>query len=554
MTLAGGWVLSGVQAVLRDRRRGTVLTLSLVAFVLFGCAPSVTDGGPVGVQADPSLAAYDTAVITVYTTRDGTRDFYGVLDVARKALAPTRMRVLESDSRGIQTLDVAKTLVFEGTVSVRVALVYVADVNLVVVDVFGNELFRTRASAQDAWTVGSAVRAAVAASLQEFVAAYPGFDPDAKTRVQLQMDNWPRGVNTEAAARETIEESLEVLDSVEGIWVSEDNDYRLAILRDAEGPGERFVASVLDSRVFSWVPGMVKMRLQGTAVAGNYVAEYYMANLSRQGSTATVLDGRLVVRGLPDGTGGYHDAAFLQVYPVSPNSRSERASEGESASSEAVISIGSGFLISESGLVVTNAHVIEGATSIAVRLSEGALAFSAKPAIIDRANDLAVLELQDFTYQDHFQGPIPYTIGDSDQTAVGETVYAVGFPLASLLGTNLRVTDGIISARTGVQDAPNVFQVSNPLQPGNSGGPLLNANGEIIGILVSSLDSGYVLGRSGALPQNVNFAIKSSYLWELVRMLPTGDAVPSRLENAGKVSARALVARIAPFIALIEAE
>lgn len=96
--------------------------------------------------------------------------------------------------------------------------------------------------------------------------------------------------------------------------------------------------------------------------------------------------------------------------------------------------------------------------------------------------------------------------------AMGHDVYTIGFPLSYILGVKPRLNRGLISSTAGVKDNPNFLQVSAEIQPGNSGGPLLNEKGQVVGMIAMTLDSQTILNQTGTTPQNVNFALKSSAL------------------------------------------
>jgi serine protease Do len=93
---------------------------------------------------------------------------------------------------------------------------------------------------------------------------------------------------------------------------------------------------------------------------------------------------------------------------------------------------------------------------------------------------------------------------------VGESAVVFGFPLSGLLATTGNATTGIVTALAGLRDDPHLIQISAPVQPGNSGGPVLDASGHLIGIVLSKLDSLRMAQRFRDVPQNVNFAIKAS--------------------------------------------
>ena len=113
--------------------------------------------------------------------------------------------------------------------------------------------------------------------------------------------------------------------------------------------------------------------------------------------------------------------------------------------------------------------------------------------------------------------------------AEGEKVFTIGYPASSVLGERPKYTEGVISAVTGIRDDPTVFQITVPIQPGNSGGPLFNQRGEVIGITTASLSlrAAEVLG---AIPQNINYALKSSFVKNLLASIPE-----SLLSNRGIV-------------------
>ena len=157
---------------------------------------------------------------------------------------------------------------------------------------------------------------------------------------------------------------------------------------------------------------------------------------------------------------------------------------------------GSGVIVSSDGLIITNHHVIDDATSITVRLANGE-EYDAELVASDQQTDVAVIRIQ-------ATGLKPAVLGDSDELVVGEEVIAVGNPLGSLGGT---VTDGIISAldREVTIDGQTMtlLQTSAAISPGNSGGGLFNTRGELIGIVNAKSSGTDVEGLGFAIPVNV---------------------------------------------------
>ena len=180
------------------------------------------------------------------------------------------------------------------------------------------------------------------------------------------------------------------------------------------------------------------------------------------------------------------------------------------------VATGTGFLFSSSDYVITSYHVIHGAKSIRVRLINGKR-IDATVALKDTNNDIAILKLsQPPTSRQNI-----IVLGDSSSVKTGDRVFTYGFPLVDLLGdAEPRYSEGFINSLSGISNDPRLFQVSIPIQPGNSGGPVFNAKGELIGIATSSIDADKTKKVFGSSPQNVNFAIKSSYIKSLLPNLP----------------------------------
>ena len=176
---------------------------------------------------------------------------------------------------------------------------------------------------------------------------------------------------------------------------------------------------------------------------------------------------------------------------------------------------GTGFLFSAKDYVITNWHVVRGTNNIKVKFLNGEK-IKAEVALKDPQNDIAFLKLE----RQPQLPPSNLKIGDSSNMKMGDKVFTIGYPAHFLMGDNPKYTEGVVNATSGLQDDPTVFQVSVEIQPGNSGGPLFNETGEVIGITSSSLDPEAAVEAFGTLPQNVNYAIKSTYISALLPMLP----------------------------------
>lgn len=180
----------------------------------------------------------------------------------------------------------------------------------------------------------------------------------------------------------------------------------------------------------------------------------------------------------------YADSGEATDYAASPPS-----TEPEKARSS-----GSGFVVSRSGHVLTNAHVVDGCSEILV---DGTAA-----SLVDASSDFDLALLQ--TTLDESKS---VAIFSASSAMLNSDVTAVGFPYAGLLG-GINVTRGAISSLKGLGGNANTFQITAPVQSGNSGGPVLASDGEVVGVVVSKLDATFVSENMGDVPQNVNFAIR----------------------------------------------
>ena len=121
----------------------------------------------------------------------------------------------------------------------------------------------------------------------------------------------------------------------------------------------------------------------------------------------------------------------------------------------------------------------------------------------------------------HF-APLP--LAASKTVGLGDTVFTLGFPDPSLQGFAPKLAKGEIASLSGAADDARYFQVSVPVQPGNSGGALVDGRGNVVGIVSAKLDAAVALAASGALPENVNYAVKSSFLLGFLESMPEVSA------------------------------
>ena len=161
---------------------------------------------------------------------------------------------------------------------------------------------------------------------------------------------------------------------------------------------------------------------------------------------------------------------------------------------------GTGFALKEE-YVVTNYHVVDGATHVYIKGVGGDFSqeYAATVIEVDKENDLAIVKIDDSKFTGF--GNIPYSI----QTAaaeIGEDIFVLGYPMTEVMGEEIKLTTGVVNSCSGYKGDDSSYQISAPIQPGNSGGPLFNKKGEVIGVVNAKL--------FGA--ENAGYAIKSQYL------------------------------------------
>lgn len=235
-----------------------------------------------------------------------------------------------------------------------------------------------------------------------------------------------------------------------------------------------------------------------------------------------------------DGAGKPPPGAGIEPIPglaaLPPPGRPQPPQPGSGAPRN--VSSGTGFIVGE-GRALTNNHVIDECSRVIARNSAG----RDMPATVtarDAQLDLALLTLP------RDAGPV-LAFRDPPNMRRGEEVVTYGFPLSGLLSSGPTLTRGDISALAGLRDNAAHYQISAPVQPGNSGGPLLDRAGNVVGVVVSKLNAQRVAQQTGDLPQNVNFAIRGERAMAFLR----GNGVTPRLAASGTERSAAEVGDIA---------
>lgn len=281
-----------------------------------------------------------------------------------------------------------------------------------------------------------------------------------------------------------------------------------------------------------WMAGDLKGKLYKTATPNLFKCDWNMSNRSVNMDAYITFDEygnfTLLLSSVDQ-----DKAMYLKLYPTVDDKDMIGKTQKTS---------GTGFAISSNGIIVTNYHVVNGAQHIKVRgvNSDFSKSYSAKIQVVDKNNDLALIQIVDNANPSI--GSIPFVL-EKNLSGVGESVFVLGYPLRATMGDEIKLTNGIVSSKTGFQGDITSYQISAPVQPGNSGGPLFDEQGNVIGIVNAK--------HNGA--ENASYAVKASYLMGLVELLPS----PPKLQTVNSLSGKSLTQQVEVlknYVYIIETE
>jgi len=213
---------------------------------------------------------------------------------------------------------------------------------------------------------------------------------------------------------------------------------------------------------------------------------------------------------------------------------------------------GSGFFVSKLGHIVTNEHVVKNCQSITVG-DNAKKQVTVTLVETDKRNDLALLKISSTKMASADTKSLISKLGisivplasdgllRSDDVELGEDVLVAGYPYGDIFSNTIKVTKGIVSANRGMGDDTGQFQMDAAVQSGNSGGPIYDENGNIVGVVVAQLNRLKVAKAIGSLPENVNFGIKAS----TVRQFLTSSGLPTKWSKKSKRMSTKNLAKVA---------
>ncbi|MET4292999.1 S1-C subfamily serine protease [Bradyrhizobium sp. LB8.2] len=207
---------------------------------------------------------------------------------------------------------------------------------------------------------------------------------------------------------------------------------------------------------------------------------------------------------------------------------------------------GTGFVVSANGHVVTNNHVIDGCVGDIKGNLTGEASMALRMVSSDANNDLALLQAPStMTFKDFAR------IRDRSIRS-GDSVIVIGFPFHGLLTSDFTVTTGIVSSLSGMRNDTRFLQISAPVQPGNSGGPLFDTTGQIVGVVTAKIPVLRIAAATGNIPENINFAIKTGALRDFLdnSVVPYQTSEPKG-ELKGELKTTDIAGNARPYTMLI---
>lgn len=324
------------------------------------------------------------------------------------------------------------------------------------------------------------------------------------------------------------------VEDIEGIYEKigdgQSAKYTLAIKKkNTEEYIAIYLSGALESYSTNWYEGDLKAKIFKTATPNFYKVEWYMADKSINSNLYISFEQGLM-KSIWSENG--MEEIYLKLYPTSESALASINPD--------IISSGTGFAINGQGYILTNNHVIEKASFVTVKgvNADFNTSYNAEIVMRDKNNDLAILKINDDRIKTFLNPPYGFKTTLSE---VGESVYALGYPLRATMGDEIKLTNGIISSKSGFQGDITNYQISVPVQPGNSGGPLLDSDGYIIGVISAK--------HLGA--ENASYAVKISYMLNMLE-LSDGNIQLNDINSINAYDLPSQVKKVKEFVYIIE--
>ena len=304
---------------------------------------------------------------------------------------------------------------------------------------------------------------------------------------------------------------------------------KLALMTNATGSYDALYLTGAEN-FKDWELGEKIGELARTNVPNVFTTKWVLANKTRDvNAIATLTENDLIVK--------LNNQTVLQyrkmqaVQSISPNMPTTPP-----------MTTGTGVMVASTGYIVTNNHVVEGARQLWVEINNSTTKERFQAVLIknDTVNDLALLKISDRNTKGSTALPFQFRTNLVD---MGEDVFTLGYPLTESMGDNVKLNTGIVSSQTGFKGDANTYQISTPVSPGNSGGPLFDSYGNLIGIIKSR--------HSKA--ENVTYSIKSSLIYNfLLRQVPAESLLKTTPKQEEAPQLKELVKRLENYVFLIK--
>lgn len=363
--------------------------------------------------------------------------------------------------------------------------------------------------------------------------------------------------HTNSAAREYFSSHISDLDPIEGIYDAENTV--VATLRGygSQRAVQNFTWAIWKKDIEGEEPMFVVESLAGdiTGIMSviERIGETKTYKLIRSDARNNIHEERFELENLFAFEYSYRDALgsaksvvtlrATKKYPTRSMYEDAIRKAAEEAEKESIPKkwTGSGFALND-GYIVTNHHVIEGAKDIKIKGVNGdfSISYNASVAISDMNNDIALIRINDSNFSGF--GNIPYSVS-SNTIDVGMDVFVLGYPMTATMGDEIKYTTGVISSKTGFQGNISQYQISAPVQPGNSGGPLFDENGNVVGVVSAKHKDA----------ENVGYAVKSVFLRSLIDSYTTNNVIPTQQPKIGRTRPD-IIKTVKPFVFLIECD
>lgn len=193
---------------------------------------------------------------------------------------------------------------------------------------------------------------------------------------------------------------------------------------------------------------------------------------------------------------------------------------------------GSGFYVNAQGQIITAAHVVD--ECIIIDVQHKGVKQQARQLVTSRVLDLAVIEV------DQPPAQVASLLSESAQPALGQPLFTTGYPLSAILSEYPSMTTGNLSSLGGLKGAKGHFQFTAPIQPGNSGGPIVDYKGQVLGVVTSSLNQAMMLQKTGTTTQNVNFGIDHAIVSRFLRLNNVDWHPPHKVPDLEQASKEAV--------------